>query len=329
MVLRIHTVVAATTLALLLLVLLAAGVIWRRPRQRVVAVVPETTAQEIWESEHAGSARAADEFGWKIYWNGPSREDDFPRQIQIVNLAIGNSVDGLILSPDHDVALISSVRAALAHRIPTVIVGSPLGVSPEKNLTFVVNDDAAAGRMAAQRASLLLKTGDTVAILGVNPNILASIARADAFESALRNRMDGMVIEERRSTSFSFAEAEETAEETIHASPRLRVIFTLNVNETRAVYGALVATGFQGKIALIACDQDLDLMHHVRSGSIDSLIAQDTYAMGYEAVQLIHKQLMGEETNREIVVQPVLITRQNIDSDKVQKVLNMNWRVRP
>jgi len=324
-----RSVFARAIPALAVVLLAVAGLTWRRPHQRVIAVVPETTAQEIWESEHAGAAHAAHELGWRVYWNGPSREDDFPRQIQIVNQAIDQRVDGLVLSPDHDVALISAVRAALASKIPTVIVGSPLGTTPGGNLIFVENDDAAMGRMAAERAVALLKPGDAVAVLGVNPNILGSIARADAFEAALRERKAGVEILERRGISSSFAELEEVAEETIHGYPRLRAIFTLNVNQSRAVYGALLGTGSLGRIELIACDQDLDLLHHLRSGGIDSLIAEDTYTMGYEAVQAIHKQLSGQRADSRIVVQPVLVTRENVDSERIQQVLDMDWRVGP
>jgi ribose transport system substrate-binding protein len=208
----------------------------------VIAVIPETTAQEVWESEHAGAENAAHALGWNVYWNGPSREDDFPRQIQIVNQAIDRKVSGLILSPDHAVALISPVRSALAKGIPTVIVGSPLGASADGNLTFVVNDDNATGHMAAERASRYLRTGDAVAVLGVNPNILASIDRTDAFEASLRARFPGIRIVEGRSISSSYAEAEEAAEEAIRSNPNLRVVFTLNITQTRAAYWALLGT---------------------------------------------------------------------------------------
>jgi ribose transport system substrate-binding protein len=326
-IMRIRSATALVAISVLAGLALVAGLTGRMPHQQVIAVVPETTAQEIWESEHAGAARAVHDFGWKVYWNGPSREDDFPRQVQIVNQAIARKVDGLILSPDHDVVLISSVYAALARKIPTVIVGSPLGISPGGNLTFVVNDDAATGRVAAERAARLLKLGDTVAILGINPNIIGSIERTDAFEAVLHKRIGKVRIEERRSTSASYAEAEETAEDVIRADSHLRVIFTLSINQSRAAYGALQSMRASGKIALIACDQDLDLLHHLRSGGIDSLIAQNTYVMGYDAVQTIHKRLHGEYTAAKIVVPPVLVTKENVDSDSVQQVLDMNWRV--
>ena len=296
-------------------------------RQPVIAVVPQTTAQEVWESEHAGVESAAQALNWDVYWNAPSREDDFPRQIQIVNAAIDRKVSGLILSPDHAVALISPVRSALARGIPTVIVGSPLGTSPGGNLVFVVNDDAATGRLAAERASQYLKPGDAVAILGVNSSILGSIERTDAFEASLRQRIPAVRVIERRSTSFSFAEAEETAEETIRSVPGLRVILTLNINQTRAADGALREERYPGKILLIGCDQDLDLMHHLRSGGIDAVIAENTYEMGYDAVHIIHQLRMGERTDAKVVVEPVLVTRENIDSAAVQHVLDMNWRV--
>lgn len=312
--------------ALELVALVALDPSCRMNRRQVIAVIPETTAQELWESEHAGAARAARSYGWDVYWNGPSREDDYPRQAQIVKQEIARKVTGLILSPDHDVVLISAVRAALARKIPTVIVGSPLGISPGAGLTFILNDDAAAGRLAAERAARWVKPGDSVAVLGVNPNITGTLERAEAFRQSLNRTSAGIRFQERRTTSFSFAEAEQTAEDLIRGDGQLRAIFSLNIDETRAVYGALVNTGALGRIRLIACDQDLDLLHHLRSGGIDSVIAEDTNAMGYQAIQTIHKQLQGEEPNRRLVVQPVLVTQENVDSPAVQQVLDMDWR---
>ena len=306
--------------------MLLAGLACKSSHRPVIAVIPETTAEEISESEHAGVENAARSLGWNVYWNAPSREDDVLRQIQIVSNAIERGVTGLILSPDHAVALISPVRAALARRIPTVIVGSPLGVSSSAYLAFVLNDDAATGRLAAQRAGRYLRAGDTVAILGVNPNILGSIDRTNAFESLLHQQFPGVNVLEKRSTSFSFAEAEETAEETIRSTPDLHVILALNIIQTRAAYAALLGTQSMGHVKLIGCDQDLDLVYHLRHGRIDALIAENTFVMGVDAVQIIHKLLRGERSASRTVVQPVLIIRENVDSDIIQQVLDMNWR---
>jgi ribose transport system substrate-binding protein len=306
--------------------LLTVSVACKSSRHALIAVIPETTAQELSESEHAGAERAARSFDWNVYWNGPSREDDFPQQIHLVQGAIDRNVAGLVLSPDHAVALISPVRSALAHGIPTVIVGSPLGTSPSGNLAFVVNDDAATGRLAAERAGLYLHPEDTVAVLGIDPNILGSINRANAFETSIHHRFPNVRIIEKRSISFSVAEAEESVEKTIRSDPGLRVIVALNINQTRAAMHALHNSRSTERIVLIGCDQDLDLMRHLRLGDIDSVIAENSGEMGYRAVQIIHKRLQGEQTDPEIVVEPILVTRENIDTSAVQEVLDMDWK---
>jgi ribose transport system substrate-binding protein len=298
----------------------------KEAKRPVVAVVPETTAQELWESEHAGAARAASKLGWDIYWNGPSREDDLPKQIQIVNNAIAHGVIGLVLAPDHAVALISPVRSAIAHGIPTVIVSSPLGTFSNQDVMFVINDDEAAGKMAADRAAKYLSPKGAVAVLGVNPNLLGSIQTANALESSLRERLPGVSVIEKRSTSFSIDEAEQTAEETFRSSPELQVVITLNVTQTRAAFVAAQRTNFLGRIKLIACDQDLDLVFRLRAGDIDAIIAQDSTTMGKDAIEMIEQHLKGVRNRPTVVVQPVMITQENVDSPEVQKVLDMNWR---
>jgi ribose transport system substrate-binding protein len=292
----------------------------------IVAVIPETTAQEIWESEHAGAARAARKYGWDVYWNGPSREDDLPRQIQIVNNAVSRGVVGLVLTPDHAVALITPVRDAIAKGIPTVIVSSPLGTFSSQDVMFVLNDDLAAGRIAADRTAKYLSSDGGVAILGVNPNLLGSIRTADVLESSLRTRFPGVTVLEKRSTSFSFDEAEETAEETFRSLPTLQVVITLNVMQTRAAYAAAISTNRLRNIKLIACDQDLDLVYRLRAGEIDAIIAQDTTTMGRDAIEMIQQRLRGTRGNSSVVVEPVLITQQTVDSAAAQSILDMNWR---
>jgi ribose transport system substrate-binding protein len=298
----------------------------RQAAPPTVAVIPETTAQEIWESEHAGAARAARKLGWEIYWNGPSREDDLPRQIQIVNNAVARGVVGLVLTPDHAVALITPVRAAIARGIPIVIVSSPLDAFSSHDVMFVVNDDIAAGGMAADRAGKYLSPDGGVAVLGANPNLPGSIQIADALETSLRTRLPKVTVLERRSTSFSFDEAEERAEEAFRSLPNLQVVVSLNVTQTRAAYAAAARTNLLGHIKIIACDQDLDLVYRLRAGDIDAIIAQDTTTMGKDAIEMIHQRLHDSRSTSSVVVEPVLITRETVDSAQAQAVLDMNWR---
>lgn len=317
----------AGVLLLLVAGLLVSGWWWYRTRSvPVIAVLPETTAQELWESEHVGTVQVARQLGWKVYWNAPVREDDFQRQIELVEQSIARKVDGLILAPDHAVALISPVRKAIAYHIPIVIVASPLEVAPGDGIHYVINNEQTMGRLGAERAAQYLKDGDTAVIIGTNNRLIASIDRADAFRKTLQALRPGVKVEERQARSTAPAEAEETAESVVRSEPHLRVVFTLNIYQTRAAMVAIHRHGKRDKIKLIACDQDLDLIYYLRSGDIDAVLAQDTRRMGQIAMQAIDAMHKGKSVELRQVVEPMIVTRENVDTEVVQQALSMDWR---
>jgi len=300
----------------------------RSRHQSLIAVIPATTAQEVWEAAHAGAEHAAQEAGYTTYWNGPNREDDLPRQIQIVNEQTARGAAGLVLAPIHSVALISPVRAALAKHIPTVVIYSPLSLEPGGQLAYIVNNDETMGRLLAERLAPQLKPGDTVAILGNNPAILSHAARSNAIQRELKARVAGIQIVERYVTSLGFDEAEQITEEALHSVPHLRAVIALHLNQTRASQFALRNVPTDHPILLLGCDQDLDLVRHVRLGAIDSLVAEDTYTMGYEAVRTIDRLRHHLPVEARRIVEPVLVTQDNVDQPAIQHILDMDWRVR-
>ena len=104
------------------------------------------------------------------------------------------------------------------------------------------------------------------------------------------------------------------------------MIVTLNVTQTRAAYSAVLRTNSLTRIKLIACDQDLDLVFRLRTGEIDAIIAQDTRTMGRIAIQMIREKEMSGRNSPSVIVQPVLVTQENVDSPQVQDILDMNWK---
>jgi ribose transport system substrate-binding protein len=322
---RRHMSQRLSSVAMLLAVWMLAGC--RRPERPRIVVIPETTAQEIWESAHFEAARIAASWRWDTFWNGPSREDDLQQQIRIVDEEVRRGAAGIILAPDHAVALISPVRAAVAKNIPVAILNNPLAASPKENVLFVLNDEEETGRIAAERVTRYLKgKQDEVALIGVHPSFLGSIAVADSFRKTVQQHGAEVSFVEQRTTLGS-SEAEYSADELLQEHPQLRAIVTLNVIQTRAVYDALSRAKLIGKVALIGCEQDFDLTYRVRKGEIDSIIAIDTRTMVREAMQWIHKRREGSVTGETIIVAPKLVTKENVDSLEIQHVLAVSGDV--
>lgn len=293
---------------------------------KTIVVIPETTAQELWETEHAGVEAAVLGTRWKIYWNGPSNEDEVDKQIDLVQKATDEDAGGIVLSPDHAVALTTVIRRALSRNIPVVILGSPLPILHEARLHQILNDNEESGRLAAERLAAILNGKGTVAILGFNPDIVSTVQVTNALSREIQQHHPNIQIVARPKGSFRLGEMEEQTEEIMQASPRLSAIITIGITSTRGAYIALKNTDRYKTVKLIACDQDLDLMYYLRRGEIDSIVVQNTYEMGYKAIESIQSHYNDHSFPEVTRVKPVLVTRGNIDTDAIQRVLTMDWR---
>ena len=315
--------------ALVLLTMALCCTACRRSPNHTIAVIPRDTAEEVWVSEHGGAADAAYKQNLEIDWNGPTRDDDVEQQISLSERAIRSGDYGLVLSPNNSFALGTVIQRALSQKIPVVIVGAPISIAPQSGLTFVLNDTEKMGMLAATRAGEILHGNGNIMVLGFDPLSPGSVERADAFERALQRVAPGISIVDQVSGSMSFGQAELASEQAILAHPDLSAIFALGINATRGAAAAVRNTKAANKIKVIGCDQTLDLLFLLRHGIIDSLIIEDTRTMGHLAVQQIAAQRRGESVPSRRYVEPLLVTRRNVDDARVQEVLSLRWRPKP
>ncbi|PYX67114.1 MAG: hypothetical protein DMG78_28250 [Acidobacteria bacterium] len=290
-----------------------------------IAVIPRTSGTGLWEPEHAGAEEAAVHANTRIHWNAPTREDDVEGQIALVNQVVSRGYRGLVLAPDQRLALIAPVRRALAHGVPTVIVGSPLPVPAGEKLSYILNDDEAAGRMAAQRVAELLHGHGFVAVLGINPDISAVMVRARSLEMFLGESYPEIHLI-KRTGSFNFLHEHQVAEETVRENPGIKVIVGMMWASGRAAISAIGETpACHAKV--IAFDPDGSIPFD--EPAMDSGITQDTRAMGRLAVELIDGDRHGKAMPPLIKLQPIAITRQNVNTPEIRRLLSMEWRATP
>ena len=89
----------------------------RRTTIRQIAVIPKATTHIFWQSVRYGAEAAGEEAGVKIFWNGPERESDRDKQIQIIRDFIVQKVSGIVLAPLDSKALVPSVENIFARNI--------------------------------------------------------------------------------------------------------------------------------------------------------------------------------------------------------------------
>jgi len=107
------------------------------------------------------------------------------------------------------------------------------------------------------------------------------------------------------------------------ANPDLAGIFA--ANEPGAVGAATVLEqrGLAGKVKLVAFDAAQPEIEALRRGTIQALIVQNPFKMGYEGVKLAVQAVRGDRASipKRVDTGVTVVTKENIDSPEVQELL--------
>ena len=292
---------------------------------QTIAVIPRTSGTFLWEPLHVGAEIAAQNTGLRVYWNAPTREDDVQGQITLLEEVVARGYKGLVLAPDHSLALIAPVRLALSKGVATVIVGSPLPIPAGGKLSYILNDDEEAGRMAAEQVARSMKQKGTIAVLGIDPDIAGIMIRVRSLEQALQSYPHIRIVDKHMG-SFNTPYDQQIAEETLRQHPDLDAIIALTSTSTRG--SSIAISHSKRRIHLIGFD-DLDDLRPLREGTVDAIISQNSREMGLEAVNTLASQFQGKAVPAEIKIRPVLFTKDNLDTPETRQLLSNTWRSIP
>jgi ribose transport system substrate-binding protein len=293
--------------------------------QELIAVIPQTDGMMLWDAAHAGAEAAASRAGASIYWNAPMREDDVAAQVRLVDRVVSsNRYQGLVIVPTQALSLISPVRRALSRDIPTVIMHSPLSLPAGGKLSYILNDEEEAGRLAADRVASLLNGKGTVAVLGINPDVLGITTRARVFETTLAANYPGIRIVEKRIGTFKVLRERQVAEELLESNPDIDAFVALLWTTLDGLFSAMDTVHPRHSIRIIGFDLAGEPPFEQRK-SLDCVIQADTKQMGKRAVELIHAMNSGQSVPAVTHVKPRLITRENLQSPQIRELISYDW----
>ena len=288
-----------------------------------IAVIPRTSGTWLWEAEHTGVAREAPRHGLYVYWNAPMREDDVQGQIDLLASAVHRKMAGVIISPIEDLPLRTPLQRTLREGIPVVVVDTEVGLPPSPHLSYVLNDERLGGQLAARRIGERLHGAGSVAIFGIN-NKLASLAeRARSLESTLADEFPKIQVVWRSLALPTVSQEQQAAEQLLAKGPQPDAIVTLSEPSTRGTFFALIEFKRNGKIPLVGFDQSL--LAPIRTGEIDSVVIQNTYRMGRTAMRTLAQEIGRKAAPTTTILQPELVTRDNIDAPQVREALDLDW----
>ncbi len=306
-------------LALVALLLLAPTACRQDSSKRVIGVVPKGTNHIFWQTVRAGALAAADEFDFEILWNAPQIETDSSRQITIVENLINRKVDGIVLAPVDEEALVGVVERAAEHGIPVSIFDSAL--NSDRIISFIATDNYSSGVMAAERMGKILDGRGKVGVIGFMPGSASTMKRESGFVDTIEQQFPGIEVVGVKYTMADRAKALAEAENLMTAHPDLAGLFADNESSTDGTVRAVKQRGMAGKVQIVGYDASPELIEELKAGTIDSIVVQNPFKMGYESTKAIGLHLRGEQPVREMDSGAHLILRENLEQPAIQELL--------
>ncbi len=289
-------------------------------RRKVIGVVPKGTSHLFWVSVEAGAMAAGHALNVEVLWNGPATETEYSRQIQIVDSMIARHVDGLALAAQDHTALDASIDRAAREGIPVTVFDS--GVDSTNYMTFVATNNFEAGQMAARKLAELLNGKGSIAMVLHVPGSFSTMERERGFEDTMAKEFRRIHIVQKQYGMSDRSKAMAAAENILTAHPDLDGIFASTEPSSVGTALALKSRGLAGKVKFVAFDAAEGMVQDLREGTIDALIAQDPFRMGYEAVATLVDKLNGKSPPKRIDLSARVITRPDLDKPEIKELLN-------
>ncbi len=305
-------------LALFITVFVSCGC--QRSNQKIIAVVPKGQAHVFWQMVQAGARAAGEKFGVKILWNGPASEIEISKQINIIEDFINRRVDGLVIAPSDEKALVPVIESASRRGIPVTIFDS--GAQTEAYVSFVATDNYEGGVQAAHRMSKVMNGKGNVAIVGVMPGSASTTQRENGFKDTLAKEYPRLKIVAFQYGMSDRAKSLAVTEDILTANPNLNGIFAPSEASSIGVVQAVKIRGLSGKVKIVGFDASASLMADVQEGHIDSLVVQNPFAMGFEGVKTLCEKLRGQTPQRRVDTGVTLVTQENLSNPEIQQLIN-------
>jgi ribose transport system substrate-binding protein len=292
-----------------------------------IAVIPKGTTHEFWKSIHAGAIQATQELAQQgdtvsIIWKGPLREDDREQQVQVVEGFLSQGVQGIVLAPLDNRALVRPVEEAKGAGIPTVIIDS--GLESDAQVSFVATDNRKGGALAAQRLGEVLGGKGKVLLLRYQEGSASTQEREAGFLETMRGTYPGIQIVSSDQYAGPTRETAKRAAENLlnRYGKELQGVFTPNESSTIGMLLALQDMGSAGKIKLVGFDASQILIDALRNGQLEGIVVQNPMRMGYLGVKTMVDHLRGKQVDPRIDTGVMVVTPANLDSPEAKDLVN-------
>lgn len=260
----------------------------------------------FWDRVKSGAERAGKDYGVTVEY---SSDPDPAKQSQLIDAAVADKVDGIVVSMANPDGLETSIKNAVAAGVPVITINSGLDRSKEFGaITHIGQDESVAGTAVGQR---LKDEGLTNALCVIQEagNVALETrcsSSADAFGGKMTNlQVDG--------TDDNAVTA--TITSALQADPSIDVVLTLGGQQAIDAVAAVDQSGSSAKVATF--DLSEDVISDIQDDKILFAIDQQPFVQGYMGVTGLYlKSINGNDIGggEPVLSGPAFVTKDNADA---------------
>ncbi|GAA3430694.1 sugar ABC transporter substrate-binding protein [Kutzneria kofuensis] len=272
-----------------------------------VAVVTHGSAGDsFWNVVKNGATDAGKQLGVNVTYNS---DGDPGAQSKLIDNAVAQHVDGLVVSMANPDALKTSIQAAVKAGIPVITINSGQSQSAAFGaLAHVGQDEGIAGQQAGAKLKSAGKT-----------NLLCVIH--EAGNVGLSQRCDGAKQGFGKTTNLQVdinnpTDVEAKIKGALQTDSSIDAVLTLNPQIALSAVNA--AKEANSKATVATFDLNSDVVSAIKSGQIAFAVDQQQYEQGYLPIVML--KLYHDNANTVGGGQPVLTGPGFVDKSNVDKV---------
>jgi ribose transport system substrate-binding protein len=188
-------------------------------------------------------------------------------------------------------------------------------------MTFLATNNYEAGKMGARELARLLDGKGKVAMVMHAPGSASTTDRERGFDDVMKNEFPKMEVVQRQFGMSDASKSRAAAENILTAHADLNGLFASSEPSSLGTALALKSRGLSGKVNLVAFDSSDTLIADLQGGTIDAMVVQDPFKMGFEAVKTLVDKLNGVTSPKQIDLPASVVRKADLDKPDVHQLL--------
>ncbi len=271
-----------------------------------VLVIPKGERVQYWKWVRKGAVQAGEERGVSIIFRGPRTSDDYRAQLGIIQQAIDDRVDAIVIAPSHSSISTDLLEKAHHQGIHVVIIDSASEFS--EDVSFVATDNYRAGYDAAKFLLSLIDSNGKVLLLRYKKNNASTVAREKGMLKAF-GEASGVEIVDSGYIGVSIGKTYYRVSDIIKAHPDVEAVISPGEATTVGCLRALKDTGLAGIVKFVGFDYTSEVHAALKRGEIHGVVLQRPYDMGYLGVMAAADAIESKPVEKRITTSISIATK--------------------